>query len=175
MSPRKPKIAATDVDIRALAQDAALTSISFFELSAARFEDDGELEAVTSGDDNDEEPGIPEQYLNVARSEDGDGFRVRVKTVIDWRGGRIAVDVASEYSLDDLRSEQVSSALMLEYVNEVAIMHIIPYLRQGIADVSQRIWGEPLLLPVLQRGEMTFSEEQRIDSSEVPKPGALTL
>lgn len=45
---------------------------------------------------------------------------------------------------------------MQEFVNNVAIMHILPYARQSIADLTQRVFSAPLLMPIMQRGELQF-------------------
>lgn len=53
--------------------------------------------------------------------------------------------------------DRLRVARALDYSNDVAVVALLPYLRQAIADLTQRVFGSPLLMPALQRGAVTFS------------------
>lgn len=137
------------VSIQQLVADVSLASISFIELGAAR-DPSG---AVPDGGEASVEP---VHRLQTAFQDDLQGFRVRVRTEIELPIGSIVVDVAAEYSLDTVAGSSIDQALLLEFVNEVAVMHLVPYIREGLADITRRVFGAGLLMPIMQRGEMNF-------------------
>jgi len=108
-------------------------------------------------DDDDPNPQIePLHGLNLTLRDDHAGFRVRFNTDIDVAIGRVGCDVLAEYELSEFLIDAGSTEAMAEFVNGVALMHVLPYTRQHIADVTQRVFGTPLLMPIVQRGEITF-------------------
>ena len=147
-----------ELDLATLVKHVGLKGISFFEINAKR-DDVPQLEEPADAD-GDEVKSL--QYLQTAHADDNAGFRIRIRTEIVLPDGGVTVDAAVEYSLrDDYRAADISQDLMLEFTNDVAVMQLLPFLRQAVADVTQRVFGAPLLMPMLQRGDMVFRVERR--------------
>jgi len=36
-------------------------------------------------------------------------------------------------------------------------MTLFPYLRDGVADISSKVFGAPIMLPIAQRGQIGFN------------------
>lgn len=141
-------------EVIALVNAVDLESISFLELSAKRLDE----EATQSLVDNDEAYDVqPDFTLQFARDLDQQKFRIRIKTVIQAQPGTVVIDAAADYSMSDLELEDITEELMLEFANRVALMSIVPYLRQGLADMTQRVFGVPLTMPLYRSGELQFT------------------
>lgn len=134
-------------DVQQLVEKASLTTIAATRLICER------NLAIEPSEDAEISP---EYSLNLATSDDARGFRVLLRTEIDVTIGRIGCDVAAEYELEGLQLGRDSSGAMQEFVNNVALMHLLPFVRQSIADLTQRVFSAPLIMPMMQRGEMEF-------------------
>jgi hypothetical protein len=145
---------ATILDIHDLLRDAELESISCFELSAARYGEDEDVDEESSADEDEIQPN---HFLQIARSESGDAFRVRVRTEIAVSVGRIVSDVAIEYRVATIHVDDISEELMLEFANDVAVMALVPYIRQSVSDITQRVFDSALIMPMVKRGELAFT------------------
>lgn len=142
----------TEITLESLVGIAALQGINFFAISAVRSEPDVETP----------EPGqaidiAPTHSLETAFRDDDKGFRARFRTNIDVHIGTVFTDVAVEYLTGEVPASSISQAVLLEFVNHVALMTTFPYIRQAVSDVTQRVFGSALLLPMVQRGEIDFS------------------
>jgi hypothetical protein len=137
------------VDVHRMVEATSLRGIHAYKLHAERWLD---------GDSDDDEYEIDPKYtLNVDIRGDKVGFRVRFLTEITTPIGEIACGVLAEYEHPEVVLRQESGDALAEFVNGVALMHILPYARQGIADLTQRTFDAPLLMPIIQRGEMSFA------------------
>lgn len=125
-----------------------IQSVTFFNLSATLNEEDD----ATRLDE------ISPSYGLRVRSE-GNELAVRLATTLEVGLGTIIVDVAITYTLN--ADAQYNEEVGLEFANEVGIMALLPYVRQAIADLSQRVLGEIVLMPVMPRGSLWFSEDDR--------------
>ncbi|TGD29718.1 hypothetical protein EB835_15780 [Brevibacterium sp. S22] len=67
--------------------------------------------------------------------------------------GEAVVSVAGEYVIED--GIAPSSRVIKQFVNEVAVMAVLPYLREGIATITAKVFGTPLNLPIISRGAIT--------------------
>lgn len=137
--------------LEALVQMVEISALRYFEISARRKEDATEEELANQGELT------PQHLLNTVRAEDGTGFRIRIPTEIEAAVGAIVADVGIEYLISGADSREISEPMLLDFVNNVAAMTLIPFIRQAIADVSQRVFDSPLMMPITQRGEISFS------------------
>jgi hypothetical protein len=137
------------ISLEQLVEGAEIEEISFFEISAIR--NDSPTEA--SGGDDDV---FPSYQLDTGTKDDGAGFRVRIRTEIDVALGRIVTDLAVTYLTPSLDANEVGPGTLLDFVNNVSVMTLVPYNRQAIADISQRIFGATLTMPMIKRGELEF-------------------
>jgi hypothetical protein len=156
-----------ELDAPELVAHSTLANILFFELGARRFEPPVEPEPdAEDGADDSEIQAV--QFLQTARRDDGTGFRVRMKIVVTVQQGEVLADVAAEYELREYQADDIADDVLLEFCNEVAIMHILPYTRHTIADLSQQVFGAPLLMPMLKRGDIRFDAASAAPSPEMP-------
>lgn len=132
--------------LRAVVPDVELTELFFAELSARR-RLDGSMPEQGSGE--------PRYTLQAQAGEDG-RFRLILSTDLLLAEGEIRVSVLAEYALAESSASALTRRLIVEYANEVGVMTMLPYLRQGIADLTQRVLGATLLMPVMPRGALTF-------------------
>ncbi len=137
--------------VEQLVENASLTSIEVFKLSAERKLD---TPMDIGGIEID-----PVYKLDADCRSDGQGFRIRFTTEIATPFGDINCGVYAEYSNPGFFFGPQSSVAVTEFVNNVAIMHMLPYVRQNIADVTLRVYQAPLLVPLVQRGQLAFEIE----------------
>lgn len=101
----------------------------------------------------------PVYKMTIDFRDDASGFRVRLETDIATPLGKISCAVLSDYGLGEARIGAETSEAITEFINNVALMHLIPYTRQAIADLTQRVFSAPLLMPMIQRGQINFTPD----------------
>lgn len=133
-----------------LVEASELVGVSYFELSASRDEDstaapEGSAELQLS------------QEMGYGYREDDAAFRVRLRTTVRAPGqGDIVVGLSGEWSCAG-SAQAIDQSTMLAFINEVAMMVLLPYLREATADLSRRVFGSALLLPLIKRGDIEFT------------------
>lgn len=129
--------------------DVSLGSIGFFRLLAEHLDDaDGDGEEVEVD---------PKYLMTTETRDDRKGFRVSLDTSITAGVAHVRCTVHAEYELDQIDAEDIRGDTMQEFVNNVALMNILPFVRQGIADLTQRVFNAPLFMPIIKRGDLTFT------------------
>ena len=138
-----------------LAASAQLVDVGFSHLAASR----GPHE---SGEVGPTEVVSPTFALRLeTRDEPGPegegGFRVFLRCDVELERGPVAVEVVASYDVQAAAVHLVGEReTLLEYVNEVAVMVCLPFVRQALADLTQRVFGNPLVMPIMQRGAVRF-------------------
>lgn len=125
-----------------LVHSTSLTSIEFHELHAAR-----SFEAPT--DDPAEQDPSYVMHMQTRIGESDLGVRVGVR--VETYKGIIDVLAAADYSN---AGPAPDDDVMERFATEVGVMAVVPYLRQAIADLSQRVLGESLLMPIIKREDV---------------------
>lgn len=138
-------------ELHRLAQRASLQSVACRLLSAEAASDPAagtaEVEASPTFELRIARPDAPKPF---------DSFLVGVRIDAQSNRGRAAVWYEAHYALSG-EPEPVGLPLLTQFANEVAVMVLLPYLREGLADVTRRVWGSTLLVPMMQRGQLVFS------------------
>lgn len=143
-------VVGTDLaNLRDLIQKSELRSIEYHEVHARRR--DG-----ASVDDSDLDD--PQLSINVQNRLDDDSFGIRLVGSVTMPHGDATASIAGEYVL--LEGHQPSPRTLQMYINEVGVMTIFPYLREAIATTTSRVFGEAILLPTVQRGEISVEVEE---------------
>ncbi|UIP57674.1 hypothetical protein DSM26151_05390 [Agromyces marinus] len=88
--------------------------------------------------------------------DDESGFRIILETRISAQPGNIGCTVQAEYGLEALRANEVPADAMEEFINNVALMSLLPFVRQAIADITLRVFEAPLMMPIIKRGDLSF-------------------
>lgn len=130
-------------DLEHLVKLAELKDIQFHELSARLFEH--QPDAV----DESAEAQV-DLVFQTRVGEDDFGVRVSVTATTD--AGEAKTTVAADYAVD--QQHHPDEELLELFATEVAMMAIFPYVREGIQSATTRVFGTPLTLPILQRGEV---------------------
>lgn len=125
-----------------------LSSVEFFGISATVNEDWDASESPS-------ESLSPEFGLKHRIAEKEFGVRLYVK--IDMGIGVVNIDLHATYTFPE--EVEILTAGAAEFANKVGVMALIPYARQAIADVSQRVFGDPIVLPILKQGDLEFDLE----------------
>ncbi|MDS2172536.1 hypothetical protein Q7C18_07510 [Nesterenkonia sp. CL21] len=135
--------------LRELIQRSDLAGIQFHELSAKLHSN---VKAV--------DPDVPEEADVTLRYQTRAGenlFGVRAQVELTSASGEAKAVVAAEY---ELNSGLTPAPELLElFATEVGMMTLFPYLREGISSATSRVFGRPVLLPVLQRGQIRSNDE----------------
>ncbi len=72
--------------------------------------------------------------------------------------GEASASLVGEYELLD--GAMPSKRALQNFANEVAVMTIYPYLREAIATITAKVFGEPVHIPIVQRGEIAVEVEE---------------
>lgn len=148
MTEQEPRWVSSASDI--LEAGVEIESVQFFNLHAEVNED-----AEPPGESTEVSP-----TYGLKLRHEGNELGIRVSISIDVGAAKIVVDAAVNYTTAEiLAMEEVT---FLDFANNVGVMALLPYLRQAIADLSQRVIGEVILMPIIPRGGLTFSREDAI-------------
>ena len=121
---------AADVEeVRDVIRRTALLGVDFFDVSARRREVPPE-----DGDEGRLAVGVQQ------RIGDG-GFGVRLNADVVVPPGEASASLVGEYELLD--GAMPSKRALQNFANEVAVMTIYPYLREAIATITAKVFGEP--------------------------------
>lgn len=135
-------------NIHELIERSELLSIECYEVHARRRD-------VTGTDDPDVDAQLS---INVQNRLDDDSFGIRLVASTTMQIGDASASVAGEYALLD--GYRPSQRTLQMFINEVGVMTVFPYLREAIATTTARVFGEPLLLPTVQRGEICVDVDE---------------
>lgn len=125
--------------VRALISQVRLESVEFHEVSACRFDSE------TVGSDG-------EFSIQVQIRAEANSIGVRLRGVAELSKGEAVVSVAGEYSVGE--GANPDSRTIKQFVNEVAVMTVLPYLREGMATITAKVFGEALYIPIIARGDI---------------------
>lgn len=143
-----------------LVRCAVLDSIEFREISARRVDPQ----------DNAEPPRIDlhtEVEDRAAPQGNQREFRYALRVTLHDSEGDVVVEPLVTYHVPlefaDLLDD---GSALTEFANEVAVMALVPYARQAISDVTQRVFSGSILMPTYQRGQLRFGDADA-DPSQV--------
>ena len=141
----------TDADIAAVREVIAgstLQSIEYYEVAARRHD----APPADESTENDGRLGI-EVQLRI----DATSFGVRLNANVVMPLGEATASVAGEYSIS--ADFHPTERVLRMFANEVAVMTVLPYLREAIATSTSRVFGGPVHLPLIERGEIALDIE----------------
>lgn len=134
------------VAVRELMTRCRLSAIEYHELSAKwtgpRPEED--LTDIDVG-------------INVQHRLSEDSFGIRMVGNVEVPFGEAQAVVAAVYEYE---GETPEVRTVLAFANEVAVMTLFPYLRESIGTITGKVFGDPILLPILPRGEVGFNLDE---------------
>ena len=139
-----------------LVQDVTvkLNGVTFYKV-AAEISPDIEVENPDIGEL------IPTYSLRLLH--EGDEIGARLALHLDSDIGQVDIDIAANYVTP--QPIVLSREIHLEFANEVAIMALIPFVREAVWSMTQRVFGQAVVMPVMQRGEISFTPEMKSDDT----------
>lgn len=124
-------------------------------------------------EDIDEPEELPHFALQVDLEDleemaEGAPRRVRygLKLELETTEGRIRIAVDARYEVPPEWAQRFSLSLAVEFANHVALMNIFPYMRQSLSDLSMRVLDNRILMPVYERGDVSFPVPASDQSSD---------
>jgi len=141
-----------------LLENLELNDVGCYELTAARgIEHESGREIVGPGavtdlviEDQDEELGV--YWLG-----GGGRLLVRLAFVLRTNAGDLRAGVQAEWDTGPLRRSDVSPDAEEDWVNRVAVMAIVPYIRSAISDLAVRVFGSNIVMPLVRPNELAFT------------------
>lgn len=132
--------------LQRLSEGAVLSRVYYLEVSARQADPDNGSDSLTPGFE-----------LNIEVSQEVGRFRIKLRVSASSESASLAVEPVAEFQVpEDLRDLLVPENLV-EFANEVGVMVLLPYVREAVADVTRRVFGTPSLVPLIQRGQLSFS------------------
>lgn len=141
-----------DEGLLLLAKHAQLEQLTMDELYARRSEPRSEPVG-------DLEPEPPKFAMRWQRSTDAEnpGLRISLRCDLTSEDGSIVVEPVGVFRVPAEDAELLSDdARVLAFINEVAVMTLLPFIRQAVADMSLRVFEQTILMPVMPRGAVRF-------------------
>ena len=136
--------------IRDLMDRCSLKQIEYHEIS-------GRLSGA-SFDPSD--PPELDMELRVQHRCDGDDFGIRLAAEISSAAGTVSATVAAVY---EYVGEVPTKRALFGFGNEVAVMTVFPFLRETVHSVSMKVFGFPILLAPITRGDVGFDLDEATD------------
>ena len=99
----------------------------------------------------------PRYTLNAQVTDDHLHLRLTLRIDLEAPTGELRAAAMADYRVEERAAASLTMRLAVEYANEVGVMVLLPYLRQAIADLSLRVFGATLLMPILPRGAVSFA------------------
>lgn len=147
----------TITDAVSFLEKTELADVGAFELVGFRgvVEEDGRA-IIGTGNLTDIKIETEERSLGVFWLDIEDRLLVRLTFEFRTAAGDLRVGMQAEWTTGGLSRYDVSPAAEEDWVNKVAVMAILPYARSAIDDLSTRVFGTGLQLPLIRPGEITF-------------------
>lgn len=130
--------------IRDLIQRSELRAIEFHEVAARLIPFEGEVPEQEPADVS----------IQLEHRLDSHNFGIRMVGSVTNSTKEIKVTAAAEYIMTDGETPPERTVLM--FANEVAVMSLYPYFREGVSSVSAKVFNDPLLLPTIERGMIKY-------------------
>lgn len=130
--------------VKDLIQRSELRTVEFHEVAARRVQFDGDA---------------PEQddasvQIQLGHRIFSNEFGIRLVGAVASATREVRVTVAAEYVLTEGSTPPERTILL--FANEVAVMTLFPYFREGVSMISAKVFNDPLLLPTIERGTITY-------------------
>lgn len=68
--------------------------------------------------------------------------------------------------VESIPYSSIDEQTKIDFANDVAILAILPFTRQAIADITARVFGAALLMPIIQRGQLVFGLSDSTEATE---------
>ncbi|OLT21162.1 hypothetical protein BJF81_15675 [Ornithinimicrobium sp. CNJ-824] len=100
------------------------------------------------------------------RQEDRLHVAFNIRVDISSEVGVMSVVARAEYHVPIEKADLLAKPVTMEFANHVAVMTLVPYLREALSDVSLRVFDQRIVMPMFKRGELWFSDEPEPASND---------
>lgn len=141
----------TDEEVAAvkdLIRRSQVKAIEYHEVSARLT---GSTSTEPSGDGN------VDYDLQYRVDEDVFGFRLLTTITTDFGEAVVGVAVVYEYAGD------APLKTVLQFGNEVGVMTVFPFVREAVGSITAKVFGQPIMLPLMERGDVSFNLDDLSD------------
>lgn len=138
--------------LRGWLDEIKLLDVDILSLEAHRHSDVGD-----SAIEDAEVEFEPKFGISIDNTDDDYTIRIRVRLDIEFSFGSVHAEVGLIYRSGQRPVEAMGDDEMQLFINDVAFMSAFPYLRAEVGGLSGKLFKRPLTLPVVQRGDVTFS------------------
>lgn len=132
------------IAVRDVISNSELDAVNYYEISARRI--DGDIPPDEEVEGNLE--------VEIQQRIEDESFGVRLNAAATLPTGEAVAHVAAEYKL--LNGIKPSRRTLQLFANEVAVMTVYPYVREAIASVTAKVFGKPLHVPIVERGQLVL-------------------
>lgn len=144
-------------ELQWLASHTNVASVELWELNAKR------------GNAEYEEPQLTLHLPTPANEDNCVTFQVGLRVAVSAEAGNAVVDTFGRFIVDEIPHFELSQSLLTDYANKVAVMVLLPYARQSLADLTQRVFNAPVLMPIFPQGALVFPEPSTEDPEGAPE------
>jgi hypothetical protein len=152
--PTKSKPTNALVDFPGMVDALDLDTIQYYELGAKGYGGCPQFEEIDTNSISTAMDDVSTNWALRTRHE-ANQFGVRTRAEASNDLGALVADVAVEYvSSVPIRIPRETA---YQFVNDVALMQVFPYIREAFTTLSTRVFGQGFVMPIIQRGQLTFT------------------
>lgn len=70
--------------------------------------------------------------------------------------GQVCVEPVATYQIPREHSEAFNPRALTAYVNETGLLHLLPFARQALLDLSVKVFQNPIVMPILTSQDLNF-------------------
>ncbi|GAA4234693.1 SecB-like chaperone SecBL [Actinomadura meridiana] len=148
------------ISIERLVEEIELKRITFFEISARRWNSD---------------PGISEEpheeaqtSLNVMHRVDAHSISIRCRLTLSYKEGVVVADGAAIFETRDRSSDprevEIAEDVLVEFSRRVGIPALYPYLREAIQESARKVRMKAPVLGLLRPGSLKLEQREDEDA-----------
>lgn len=132
-----------------LVEVVELVDVSFDRISAYRVSKESDED---SSDSFEIEP-----EFGLAFHEKDPGLGILLTFRAKTHRGNVEIDAFATYAVPEERRERLlNDNNVVDFANKVAIMTLVPYIRAAMSDITQRVFEESIVMPIIRRGDLAF-------------------
>lgn len=95
---------------------------------------------------------------SLATRQEGNQFGAKFEFLIKADDWTTSIGVITEYV--GVQEFELSKEAPVDFASRVALMAAFPYVREALADLTTRVTGSAVLLPLIRLGELNFHPNQ---------------
>jgi hypothetical protein len=146
------------MDIRELVGAVELKGIECLQLDAERRADEAKGIAELVPETEDADLRLDVHPVHWTRT-----IEVWFRATVETGNARLVAAYAVQYSRED--DKEIPDDVRVEFVERVAIMAVLPYVREAIHGLGARLRVPVPLLPILRQGEFKLADNPEVDDN----------